>query len=543
MVNKVLCFAGLIRVSTERQEQLGESLQVQRAAIQAAVKQLGGKVVEWYGGQEHATPGWEKTEIVRLLGDARKKGRPWDAVIVAHADRWSRDNQASHEGLDVFKRQKVRFFVGATEYSLANAEHSLFLEMSAAFGKFQARNQSKKSIDSRVHRAKRGVPTAGKLPYGRTFDKASGQWGIDPEKKRIIEDAARRYLAGGSIPALAAEYGMNAANLHKVLVKRSGRKWTQKLHSDDLDVHEDIEIDIPELLPAETIRAIHEQVEANRTYSHGSAKNQYLLSRMTFCERCGYATFGQTNRSGIRYYRHAHAKRERPCPGPHAWARADELEDAVLRHLFNAFGNPAAVEAAIEAAIPDLDKVRELQARVEQIGDVVEKEKRGRQRIIGLVQQGSISDDEAKKQLDDSRQKIDLLEQERERASTSLANLPTAKQVKLAAEQVASKFKRVSKVEVRLNAAMNVANETFGKMTWEEKRDLVENVFSGKTADGQRMGVYLSWTDDGQFRYTIRGHLVERTGGLPMAAATGEYLVDPEYISDANIGATKYAKP
>ena len=77
-----LRFAALHRVSTEQQAQTGESLLTQKAEIGDAVSQLGGVIVEWYGGQEHATPGHEKKEIGRLLKDAAKKGRAWNAVIM-----------------------------------------------------------------------------------------------------------------------------------------------------------------------------------------------------------------------------------------------------------------------------------------------------------------------------------------------------------------------------------------------------------------------------------------------------------------------------
>src|SRR5262245_1842947 len=73
---KQLRFAALVRVSTEKQERQGESLRVQRADCQAAVAALGGRVVAWYGADaaEHATEGWERKELTRLLGDA-KAGR------------------------------------------------------------------------------------------------------------------------------------------------------------------------------------------------------------------------------------------------------------------------------------------------------------------------------------------------------------------------------------------------------------------------------------------------------------------------------------
>jgi hypothetical protein len=55
---------------------------------------LGGKIAQRFGGQEHATAGFEREKLAQLLADAEKKPRPFDAVIVADATRWSRDNAA-----------------------------------------------------------------------------------------------------------------------------------------------------------------------------------------------------------------------------------------------------------------------------------------------------------------------------------------------------------------------------------------------------------------------------------------------------------------
>ncbi len=94
---KPIRFAALVRVSTEKQEKHGESLRTQRSDIQRAIGQLEGTIAQWYGGREHATPGWEREQLDRLLADART-GK-FDAVIVTHPDRWSRDNAKSEQGL------------------------------------------------------------------------------------------------------------------------------------------------------------------------------------------------------------------------------------------------------------------------------------------------------------------------------------------------------------------------------------------------------------------------------------------------------------
>src|SRR5689334_4048674 len=120
-------FAALIRVSTEKQERQGESLSTQRASNERAVGQLGGTIVGWYGGQEHATPGREKKEVDRLIADA-VKGK-FDAVIVAYPDRWSRDNAKSKEGLAAFRKHGIRFFVGTMEMDLFDPQYRFILGM------------------------------------------------------------------------------------------------------------------------------------------------------------------------------------------------------------------------------------------------------------------------------------------------------------------------------------------------------------------------------------------------------------------------------
>ena len=158
-VKPKLRFAALCRVSTEKQKK-GESLAVQKMRIENAVEQLG-EIVSWYGGQEHATEGYERAEIDRLLANAQK-GK-FDAFICSHADRWSRDNTKSQQGLAILREANVRFFILTTEWDLYNSEHLLFLEMSAAFGAFKSRHQKAKSIESKIEKARRNCATTGSL--------------------------------------------------------------------------------------------------------------------------------------------------------------------------------------------------------------------------------------------------------------------------------------------------------------------------------------------------------------------------------------------
>ncbi|MHC1763751.1 MAG: recombinase family protein [Verrucomicrobiia bacterium] len=514
-----LRFAALRRVSTEQQERVGESLRTQTADIEETVADLGGTIVRWYGGQEHATPGHEKKEVARLLLDAAKQPKPFEAVIVAHPDRWSRDNTASRQGLEVFREHGIKFFAGGAEYDLFNPDDEFFLGISAVVGQYHARSQMAKSLRNRIARAKRGVPTGGHLPFGRIYvrssDRQGGHWEVIPEKKRMIEDVAKRYLAGESLPELAKEYGVNHSNLNKVLTKVSGPKWTITFDSTVLNIHEVVQLEIPLLLPDATIQAILARSESNRTFDRKHLKYPYLFSRMIRCAHCGYAMFGQTNHNERRYYRHAHTERDRPCerPGAKAWIPADDLEDAVMRHLFDAFGNPAAVAKAIADATPNDEQIREAIARRERVTQELKKQKASIQRVIGLVADDAISNEDAVAKLRKLKEREQALISEHTRLDEQLAHVPSTEKVKHASKLIADQFRRYT--DVRLQAKKDQANRDFDSMSFEEKRKLCQLVFSGKTAEGHKMGVSIFWDNPKKWHYRIEGQLIT-VEGRPM---------------------------
>jgi DNA invertase Pin-like site-specific DNA recombinase len=303
-----LRFAPLIRVSTESQERRGHSLEVQTKTLTNAVNSLGGIIPDdcWeYSGQEHATTDHERQKFTKLLYDCQQN--KFDAIIVYDPSRWSRDNRKSKEGLEILKQHGIRFFVGTTEYNLFDPQASLFLGMSTEMNEYFALEQSRKSILSRIDRARSNKPSAGKLPFGRTYNRAAGLWGVDEAKRQDIVWAANEYLAGESLEILAKKLGMNHPNLWKVLNHRSGSKWEIKFEDKRLQIDEVVTLTIPALLPDTIIDAIHKKAELNKKYDRKAIKNRYLLSRTIYCAECGLAMHGQANSKSRLYYRHVTA--------------------------------------------------------------------------------------------------------------------------------------------------------------------------------------------------------------------------------------------
>ena len=365
----------------------------------------------------------------------------------------------------------------------------------------QARQQSLKSITIRIEKARRGVPTGGRLPYGRTYNRETNQWGVDLEKKKNIEWAAKEYLKGRSIVDLSKILGMEFSNLWKILTKRSGSEWEIKFKAPKLNIDEIVTLRIPPLLHEETISAIKEQSEANKTYHHGETKHQYLLSRVVFCKHCGYALTGQTNHSGAQYYRHSSKRRNGCCVTN--WIPAKVLGDAVLMALLQTFGDRTKIQEALEKAIPNFSEIKQMNDELQLLQNKEKKLISKRDKLISLVSEGVLSNEEVIRQISSFREQLNMIVENIEKIKIKLESVP---------DTDAIKKKSVFAGKIFLNILKHPSDnliERFLNSPFERQRKLIEYAFSGKDAEGKRLGVYIERTDDSSrpWKFEIRAVL------------------------------------
>ncbi len=503
-----LRFCALIRVSTEKQAAKGESLKTQRTQIEQAVESLGGKLTKVYSGQEHGTQGYERKQLDKMLADAEKKRKPFDAVMVADASRWSRDNVRSETGLEILKNEGVRFYSLMTEHDLFKPEVRMSLAMFAVMGQYQANTQKQKSLLNRIERAKRGIPTGGKYPYGRIWHKSEQKWDVDTDKKQLIVEVAKRYLSGESLVDLAKEASMNHSNLTKILRERCGSDWQLRFAAKDLNIDETVVLTVPRLLPPKTIKQIQQRLTANRTYRRkgGQQVATYLLSGRIFCMECGYAMFGQLNHGKRRYYRHAHTERVRQCPlKRQRWVRADKIEKAVDKALFDMMGNPAAIKRAIKRAIPDCDKLTTEKAKVQ---SEIKKIRASRSRILNQIDRDTITENQAEEKLLALKERETKQQDRLEILDDRLANVPDQEN---APDLYTIKLKDGSEVVMDYNTnepyAGGGGNDLIGALTrvQGDVEAMVATAFDQCGSDGKPGGVYIRPRAKGGFEYEIRG--------------------------------------
>jgi site-specific DNA recombinase len=506
-----LRFAALIRVSSEQQEKRGDSLQVQRQQIDDTVQRLGGAVTIYYSGQEHATPGYERERLDKLLQDASRPRRKFDAVMVADSSRWSRDNLKSEEGLRILHENGIRFFCLSTEYDLNDRQARMILGLQAVFNQYNANTLSDKALSSKVERAKRGELSVGERPYGRVYDKKNRAWSLDEDKATRIQQIAKRFIAGERLEDLSTEFSIGRSHVHKILRGRCGSKWTVSIGGEEFTYN------IPPLLDDETIAAVHRQLEANKTYKHGRKRDRYLLSRMVMCGICKRAMGGVTT-EGHRYYQHSYVEttgkgRVENCLD--GMVRADELEDAVMRQLFETFGNPEAMQRAIEAATPDREKMEELREELEQIDKNLKGIEAKRERLVDAIGDGTLQKNHVKKKMGKLDEQEGQLFERQGVIHEELDRIPLPDRIKTVTELAGQIFRPKVSAKERLSKRRYLS---YDEMTREEKRALAELAFGGKLPDGRRMGVYIYPIEAEQgrkrrrWRYEILGHLIEARG-------------------------------
>lgn len=553
MSNKELRFAPLIRVSTEKQGNKGESLETQKKQIIKAVEYLGGVIPDdcWkYSGQEHATADQERKYMDMLLEDSEKG--IFDAVIVAEYTRWSRDNRKSDEAVDIFRRNGIKLFINTSEYDLEDSDVRTILTVQTAFAGNLALKTIESSIKNRIEKALRNIPTAGFKPYGRIFE--NGKWEIDEEsgKQKIIECIAERYINGEKgVEALAFENNMRHSTLQEILMGRCGDEWKVRFNvprkiikelglkscsGEDLPIHRmiveesddpkkrkltvEIVHKIPPLLPPETIAAIKQRAQKNKSATHSPRrKTPHLLSGMIKCGHCGASLSGQPDgKRTKRRYEHINNKGSRPCPHLGKWnVRADVIDEAVMLEIFSLHGDKVALEKALHRAAPNTNEVEGLKDLVTAYEKELKTIKMKKDRLLDAIETRTIEENDVRKRMEGHKYREQFLKDEIEKISKQIVNKPTRK--------VISDFAR----RVRENANKNYfkSYKALQAMTFKEKKELLAMYLSGKDDEGKPYGVYIFNGGAVKRSYAIRGALsAKKRSRLPMQEYEKESLIE-----------------
>jgi uncharacterized protein YpmB len=233
------------------------------------------------------------------------------------------------------------------------------------------------------------------------------------------------------------------------------------------------------------------------------------------------ALFGQANKKGLLYYRHS---RTNHCEKPSGYLPASLIEANVLSDIIEMFGDKPAMERAAKAAIPDIKESEELRLTVSQTEKALVKIDRDIEKILDMVVAESISKEDVKKRIGKLNESKGYLLSDYELNKTKLQSIPTKADIS-----------RRSQLLLRVKESILSSQKHLDKMTWIDKRNLLQAVFDGKDADGKRLGIYICKNKKGDRIYTINGimgfTLTDYVRHLEPPSPE-DYLTEGDYITD-----------
>lgn len=378
------------RVSTEAQEEEGQSLSTQIGMMRDAAHRIGAQVVEEYQIQESAMPGGERPSLTRMLKDAAS-GR-FDAVMVCKVDRLSRAIDVLRHIENSLNQFGVALFEGVEEQNLRSAEGRLNRGMQALIGEYSVNRLKWSAAASRLERARRGWPHSGMLPFARRIVDAKdrrntdAEWALDDSKVKVAAEMYKLYLIEGlNLAQVGKRVNMQPETVRRIMMNQGGTVWERTFIDPATGERVDVSTSIPALYTPEQIARLHAKAKQNQIERNGwiTRSRDYPLSQYLRCANpnCGWSnmsghqTYDKRNQikdptaKPISYAYYLHLARKRHDSNGHIdhncvnSVPAGDMEDEVFSRLGQFLIDSTALASAVRSAlITDPEKIEGLQA-------------------------------------------------------------------------------------------------------------------------------------------------------------------------------------
>lgn len=472
------------RVSTEEQHLKGYGIGNQ---IDECLKKIGDKPYilfkdEGVSGEVIDRPG---------LTDLRDNVQAGviDEIVCYDPDRLSR--KLMHQLMldDEFRKKGARLIFVNGEYA-QTPEGQLFFSMRGAISEFEKEKIKQRTKGGKLRKAREGKVLGNYHLYGYGFK--DGKYIIDEEQAKVVKrifdyfteptspfkgiNGIAKHLTEIGIPTARGGKVWHRQVVRQILLnisytgkhphnrydsegdyvrKQSGETSKQKVRP----MEEWIFVEIPAIISEEQFNTAQELLKESRRRYTKSSVNKYLLSGLLRCKDCGNTMTGRKEKWWDSHqFTYSDAKNTAGSKNPGCGNRIkmEELDEAVWTHISDLLNNPDKI-----AAYEQSDKVHNLLDReLGQIEKELEKNKKGRQRLLSLV---AMSDD------------IDLsdIKDQLEEMSANEKTLQK-KYNQLQTELKASGVKKVN--EDRIKQTIEYYMTHSEALTFEEKKNVIRSI-------------------------------------------------------------------
>jgi site-specific DNA recombinase len=319
-----------LRVSTARQAEKDLSIPDQRNQLERWSKDRGWTVV---AESEYVEPGASATDdrrpqFQRMMEDATRPDRPFDAVLVHSFSRFFRDSFQFEMHRRTLEKNNVSL-ISITQAVSEDPSGQMFRQLVAMFDEYQSRETAKHVLRSMKENARLGFWNGSPAPYGYKAvtvevraDAVKKKLEIDPVEAEIVREIFGLCRAGRGIRLIA-----DHLNRKGLTYRRKGRRWTSGLVHQVLtreayagthyfnrteakrgrnkDKAEWVAFETPVIIDPEVFHAVQHMLEARRPTRMAPrvVTGPTLLTGLARCETCGGGMTLRTGKGGrYRYY-------------------------------------------------------------------------------------------------------------------------------------------------------------------------------------------------------------------------------------------------
>lgn len=412
-----------------------------------------------------------------------------DEIVCYDPDRLSRNLMHQLILDDEFRKRGARLIFVNGEYA-ETPEGQLFFSMRGAVSQFEKEKIKQRTKGGKLRKAREGKVLGNYHLYGYGFK--DGKYIIDEEQAKVVKrifdyfteptspfkgiNGIAKHLTEIGIPTARGGKVWHRQVVRQILLnisytgkhphnrydsegdyvrKQSGETSKQKVRP----MEEWIFVEIPAIISEEQFNTAQELLKESRRRYTKSSVNQYLLSGLLRCKDCGNTMTGRKEKWWDSHqFTYSDAKNTAGSKNPGCGNRIkmEELDEAVWTHISDLLNNPDKI-----AAYEQSDKVHNLLDReLGQIEKELEKNKKGRQRLLSLV---AMSDD------------IDLsdIKDQLEEMSANEKTLQK-KYNQLQTELKASGVKKVN--EDRIKQTIEYYMTHSEALTFEEKKNVIRSI-------------------------------------------------------------------
>lgn len=209
-----------LRVSSEQQAERELSIPAQREGLQQYADERGWNIIDEYIDEAKSAKTDARPDFQRMIADAQKTDKHFDAIVVHKFDRFSR-NRADHAIYKALLKKHGVTVVSSSEPVDADTPHGFLLEsMLEVISEFYNVNLRHETLKGMRENASQGFHCGGRVPFGyrrvQTGRKVTYELGTDKEVKlvqQMFQMAAEGY--GGKRIARA----LNQENIIE------GKRW------------------------------------------------------------------------------------------------------------------------------------------------------------------------------------------------------------------------------------------------------------------------------------------------------------------------------